>query len=293
MKILLIEDNAADAQLVAEMLRQVPLDPLELVREDKISKALARLQAEHYDVILLDLPMPAGRALNDVERICSAAARSAVVVLSGQDDDAVAVNVMRRGAQDCLHKGTMSPSQISRVLRYAVERKRAAEAQTEQMARYRSLTHAISDAIISANRSGAIIFWNIAAEKIFGYPEAEIMGKSLRLLIPERYHVSLQAELRRCETLKAIPAAARYLALHACRRDGAEFPVELSIGKWWHGDEMCFTGIIRDITERNMAEAAVIQSRDELGALSRRLLAVQEEERSRISLKVHDDWASR
>ena len=51
---------------------------------------------------------------------------------------------------------------------------------------------------------------------------------------------------------------------------------------------MCFTGIVRDITERKMAEASLIQSRDELSALSRRLLAVQEEERSRISLKVHD-----
>ena len=289
MKILLIEDNAADVRMVNEMLTHAEIDPLELVHEEKVSQALSRLRAEHYDVILLDLPMPVGTALDDVERICSSAARAAVVVLSGHDDESVAVHAMRRGAQDFLAKGSMSAPQLARVLRYAVERKLAMETQAELISRFRSVTQSANDAILSANHKGEIIFWNKSAEEIFGYSEAEAMGKLLSLLLPKRYALPYAAELRRFQQGADLPIASRYIVMHALRKDGSEFPIEMSIGKWGHGGAYFFTGIIRDITERQRGEVNLIQSRDELSALSRRLQVIQEEERTRISLKVHDE----
>ncbi len=289
MKVLLIEDNAAAARLVAEMLRQAQIGSLELVHEEKVSKALARLRAEHYDVILLDLPMPVGRALNDVERICSAASRAAVVVLSGHDDETVAIHAMRRGAQDYVHKVSMSAAQMARVLRYAVERKRAMESQAELISRFRSVTQSANDAILSANNRGDVIFWNSSAEAIFGYPEAEVMGRPLSLLLPERYLAPYAAQLLSFQNGADMPVASRYIELTARRKDGTEFPVEMSVGMWGHGGELFFTTIVRDITERKRAESKQLRSTDELSALTRRLQVVQEEERTRISLKVHDE----
>ena len=288
MKILLIENNPDDVRLVNEMLGLAKIGPLDLVHEAKVNKALARLKAEKYDVILLDMPTPVGHGLDDVERVCTACAHAPVIVLSRYPDEDAAIHVMRLGAQDFVKKDSLSPAELARVLRYAIERKKVIEQQAELFSRYRSLTHAASDAILSANKHGAVTFWNSSAEKIFGYSEAEAMGIPISKLIPERYHVTLVSELRRCQVLNELPSAVRNVLMQGCRKDGAEFPIELSVGAWWQGEEICFTGIVRDITERKMAEAALIQSRDELSALSRRLLAVQEEERSRISLKVHD-----
>lgn len=288
MKILLIENNPDDVRLVNEMLGLAKIGPHDLVHEAKLTKALARLKDEKYDVILLDLPTPVGQSLDDVERICSACANAPVIVLTRHEDEEAAIQVMKRGAQDYLRKDTLSPQELSRVLRYCVERKRVFEEQSELFSRYRSLTHAASDAILSANHKGIITLWNSAATKIFGYKDADAIGKPLSVLIPERYHATLVSEMRRYHSRNVLPSAVRNVVMQALRADGAEFPIELSVGAWRQAGDICFTGIIRDITERKMAELSLTQSRDELSALSRRLLAVQEEERARISLQVHD-----
>lgn len=285
MKILLIENNPDDVRLVNEMLGLAKIGPHDLVHEAELSKAFARLKDENYDVILLDLPTPVGQSLDDVERICTACAKAPVIVITRHEDEEAALHVMKRGAHDYVRKDTITPQELSRVLRYSIQRKQVIQEQSEL---YHSLTQAASDAILSANQKGIITLWNVAATRIFGYQDADAIGKPLSALIPERYHDTLESEIRRYHSSKVLPSSLRNVVMEARRADGAEFPIELSVGAWWQAGEICFTFIVRDITERKMAEQSLTQSRDELSALSQRLQAVQEEERARISLHVHD-----
>ena len=122
-RVLLIEDNPADARLIVEILTDASAGKVELQHVDRISTALKRLAEQTFDVILLDLTLPDGDGLGTVVRICAANPRMPVIVLPGLEDDALAMAAVQAGAQDYLVKGQVDGPGIVRAIRYAIERK--------------------------------------------------------------------------------------------------------------------------------------------------------------------------
>lgn len=119
--------------------------------------------------------------------------------------------------------------------------------------RFRSVAQTANDAIITANGEGKITFWNQCAEKIFGYAESEALGKPLTLLMPERYK---EAHLRGMEHLLQTGEsrlAGKIMEREALRKDGTEFPMELTVAFWETDEGRFVTGIARDITRRKQA----------------------------------------
>ncbi len=135
------------------------------------------------------------------------------------------------------------------------ERKRTEDALRVSELRYRSLTQSANDAIITTDSSGAIIFWNTAAQVIFGYGEADILGASLTELMPTRYREPHMRGVARVNAGGESPVIGQTVELHGLRRDGSEFPLELSLGTWQSHDGVFYSAIVRDITERKQAEA--------------------------------------
>ena len=135
------------------------------------------------------------------------------------------------------------------------ERKRATEALRESEERFRSVAQSATDAIIVANSKGNIISWNNAAQTIFGYATEEVVDKSLAALMPERYREAHQTGLRRFLATGKARVIGRTVELHGRRKDGSEFPLELSLSAWSTAKGQFFTGILRDITERKRAAA--------------------------------------
>jgi signal transduction histidine kinase len=129
MKVLLVEDNHADARLFAELLSEVSTKSFELTTVDTFGAA-APLVKEH-DIVFLDLSLPDAFGVETVARMLQLAGDIPIVVLTGNDDDRVAVEAMKAGAQDYLFKAEITPSLIARSARYAVERK-AAEQQAKR-----------------------------------------------------------------------------------------------------------------------------------------------------------------
>jgi signal transduction histidine kinase/DNA-binding response OmpR family regulator len=125
MKILLVEDNRADARLFAELLSEVPGRPFQLTTVDTL--AAARAQATTHDVLFLDLSLPDAHGLDTVTAMLAAARDMPIIVLTGTDDERVAIEAVKAGAQDYLTKSEITPSLIARTARYAVERKHAEE----------------------------------------------------------------------------------------------------------------------------------------------------------------------
>ncbi len=107
---------------------------------------------------------------------------------------------------------------------------------------------------MSVDGSGNIILWNRAAEAIFGYSAAEAVGRTLTSLIPERFRSAHGAAFDHAVKDGSAGAPGHVMEVMALGKDGAEFPVELSVASWETGEGRCFTGVLRDISERRHAE---------------------------------------
>jgi signal transduction histidine kinase len=123
---LLIEDNPGDARLIREMLREAGGAPavVELDHVDHLARGLERLAKQVTDVVLLDLTLPDSQGFETFTRLHTHAPDVAVVVLSGLDDETLAVRAVQEGAQDYLVKGQVDGGAILRSMRYAIERQR-------------------------------------------------------------------------------------------------------------------------------------------------------------------------
>lgn len=139
MKLLLVEDNADDAEILAASLRRHRAVRVEIVHVRQLREAVARLATETFDVVLLDLNLPDGQGLACVDAIQAANERAPIVVLSGQDNEEFAVSILNRGAQDYLVKWEGQGAGILRSIRYAIERKRA-ELRLNYLAQFDPLT---------------------------------------------------------------------------------------------------------------------------------------------------------
>lgn len=113
-----------------------------------------------------------------------------------------------------------------------------------------SIAASADDAIVCADINGIIIFWNKSAEKVFGYSEENILGKSIRLLIPERFRLAHQKGINRFIMGDKSELLGKTLELTGLRNDGVEFPVELSFATWQSDTVIYFAAIVRDITSR-------------------------------------------
>ncbi len=144
-------------------------------------------------------------------------------------------------------------------------RERAEKALLESEERIRALTESAQDGIVMMDASGKVSFWNPAAGRIFGYVREEVLGRQMHeLLAPERYHDAYHDAFPRFQKTGDGAAAGRTLQLMACRKDGWEIPIELSLSTMHFSDGWHAVGIIRDIAERKMAEQALRESEQRL-----------------------------
>ncbi len=130
------------------------------------------------------------------------------------------------------------------------DRKRAEEALGESEARYRAVTHSANDAIITADGAGNIMSWNRSAEKMFGFTAFEISGQPVTRLMSDRYSERHLAGMSRVRAGEEPQVIGKTVELEGRRKDGSEFPVELSLARGETDEGRFYTAILRDVTER-------------------------------------------
>jgi two-component system NtrC family sensor kinase len=265
-KVLLIEDNPGDARLMQELLAEASGALFSLEHVDTLTKGLARLAQDGVDVILLDLSLPDSQGLEGLDKILAQTLSVPIVVLSGLNDEAVAIKAVQAGAQDYLVKGTIDANLIGRSLRYAIERQRLTIALRESEARYRLLADNIADVIWTADARARITYVSPSIKRLLGYTVEEAVKLQISdILTPDsldqaRKLIRGQMNMR-AWGMKYPPAS---MTLEHIRKDGSTVWAEvmLSFMQSRDGRIIGIMGATRDITERKKAEEALRQSEE-------------------------------
>ncbi len=170
------------------------------------------------------------------------------------------------------------------------ERSRANEALRESRDRLDGIYQSVGDGIISVDAGQRIVLFNAAAERIFGYAAADMIGQPLSVLLPERFRTKHDVHIRRFDgDGPEDRSMGAYRLIYGLRSSGEEFPVEAAVSKSGSSPHKLFTVILRDVTERRRAEELREQLMRQLESLSERLAVAQEEERRQIAHELHEE----
>jgi PAS domain S-box-containing protein len=171
------------------------------------------------------------------------------------------------------------------ILRDVTERVRAESEQARLAARLAGLLDSAMDGIITVDDHQRIVMYNRSAEKIFGWPQMQVMGQKLDVLLPPRFRHAHGGHLKRFGTTGV--TARRMgadIVLHGLRHNGEEFPMEASISQLETPEGKLYTVILRDVTER-------VRAQDDLATFAKQSTAIREQEKSRVARELHDELA--
>ena len=259
-QVLLIEDSPDAARLIHKLLQAVQNTPFNIEHVERLATGLERLRANPIDAVLLDLTLPDSMGLETLNRVCAHVPNLPIVVLTSLDDEAIAIEAVRQGAQDYLIKGQADGELLARALRYAIERKRAEEALAKSEARYRSLVETAGAGIATIDLDGNLVFVNQALCNMAGYTEEELLGKPFAsFLHPDDVERAARLFLNAFQD----PVGRVELEFRAIHKDGHTiYCYSTPTILWQQGEIARFNAIIQDITARKQAEEALRESEE-------------------------------
>lgn len=262
-QILLVEDNLADARLFEELLADAKT-PFYIDHVRRLSDAVARLEKGGIDMVMSDLSLPDSQGLETFEKLHAAAPQVPVIVLSGMDDETLAVETVERGAQDYLVKGRADTHLLVRSIRYALKRVAAERELAEERNLLRSVINNLLDSIYVKDVRGVYRLDNLAHMRSIGAERPEdVVGKTVFDFFPYDAAVHFQADDQSViRTGKAIVNRQEAFANPNGQRhwlSTTKVPLRNNAGQI-----IGIVGIGRDITERKRAEEQLALYNEEL-----------------------------
>jgi diguanylate cyclase (GGDEF)-like protein len=208
--VLLIEDNPGDARLIQEMLAEDPSTPFRLRTAERLSRGLEQLSLEQTELVLLDLSLPDSSGLETFDKVYAHSPKVPIIVLSGNDDQTLALHAVKSGAQDYLVKGKIDRGLLLKAMQYSIERKRYQE-ELERQANFDGLTglpnrqllhDRLKQAVFAQRtlRSVAVVFIDLDHFKVINDSLGHNFGDEVLRHVGER----LQASVRDGDTVARI-----------------------------------------------------------------------------------------
>ncbi|MCB0211031.1 MAG: response regulator [Anaerolineae bacterium] len=183
LKILAVEDNPGDYTLLELSLKRSNYLAPHLIWVKSLNGALNQLQSQKVDIILLDLSLPDAWGIDAIKQLNSHASDIPIIVLTGNEDESIAIEAIEAGAQDYLVKGEFNSTLTMRAIRYAVARKRALLKNSYHLTRqqnsalcYNPVVKHTSDGILIIDKKGIIQFVNSGAAELYGQSSTTLTG---------------------------------------------------------------------------------------------------------------------
>ena len=260
--VLVVEDNPDIAVGLQDLLQH---DGYEVTVAGTCAAAIASMSQRRFNAILLDLGLPDGDGLDVLKDVQRRDPSLPVIIVTAHIAQERTVGSLGKGAFAYLTK-PYNREELRQNLRraigvkeLAVKAERAEQSLTESEHRFQSLVESASDGIVVANGRGIIVSWNRAASRLFGYSTEEMIGQPLTIIMPPRYREAHERGLARIEATGKGRLIGSVIELHGLRKNGEEFPIELSLATWTTARGSYYSGIIRDISERKKAAQALEQ----------------------------------
>ncbi len=286
-RVLVADDTASNRLLLRALLERLGQEVL--LACDGL-EALTVFQRERPDFVLTDVEMP-GASGYEVTRTVKALAADAwvpVVILTTLEAGEEMIRGLEAGADEFLKKPFVPAfleARLKALSRTLVLHRRLAESRH----RAEALMESVVDGVVTASAHGVILQANAAMERIFGWPVRELLGQSLRVLMPEPEGHAHQAQVDGYLTggpRRIIGVGQR--RLRGRRRDGEVFPLEVGVNETTIGGERVFVGLLRDVSVREATEGALQRTGEAL-----RLALRQKETERAFALQVMERQALR
>ncbi len=264
--LILIADDEMDLRAMLRILLE--RDGYRIVEARNGAEAVEQCKQQLPDVVLLDILMPVmdGAAACAQIQMLPGGDRVPVLMITALNDKQSIDRCFDAGATDYLTK-PINNQVLRRRVRRMLRTRQAEEALRTNEARLSSIIHTSTDAIILTDGRRRISLFNVAAERMFGWPADEITGGTLDQIIATAPDTG-GAILTQPDQPIANTTAGDYLQCNGCRRDGTEFPIEVSVGNFDQDGQQMLTVTIRDITRRKQAEAEVQRRVQQLASLA-------------------------
>lgn len=250
--VLLLEDNPTNVIFLRTALAEDVLADFNLVVVESLGQALEILSKQKFAVVLLDLGLADGQGLSNLLSLHHYVPDLPVVVLAALNDEGLAIQSIRAGAQDYLVKDQQGFLNAGRVVRFAVERQKSLMALREGEGRLKVFLDSVPDAMIIVNMAGKIIQSNIQAERLFGYEHDELQQVEVNRLVSEDFQSSHSENI-----LKLFEQSQSRDVIYerfACHKDGHQFTVEISLNLQRLGPEPVLFFAIRETRQRKQAK---------------------------------------
>jgi len=256
-KVLHVDDDAAFLKLAKRLLQAEGSFQVETA--SSVQEALERMKEEDFDVIVSDYKMPEKDGLAFLKELRKDGGNIPFIIFTGRGREEIAKEALNLGADQYLNK-TGDPEivycKLAHSITKAVKIREAEEALHDSEEKFRAISESASDATISIDTEGRIVFWNRVAETIFGYSANEMIGKPLTLIIPEARNDKLLRKLVGWLSSQP-PDLGKTFEIVGSRKDGNGFPLEASFSVWKMHGKTFLTIVARDITRHKQAWRAL------------------------------------
>lgn len=255
-RVLLVEDNPADAEFVQAMLETSTAGPFVVTRVERLSAARQALEAKDYSIVLLDLRLPDSHGIATLDAVRRAAAAAAIVVFTGNQDEALVAEALAHGAQDYVQKNEVDASLLDRVLRYATHRirtQRQLQEQQLELAEAQRLAHVGTwHTDLATGRST----WSDEAYRLLGYEPGQIEATAGAFM--DHVHPEDRERIAAFPERPPPDGEENATTYRIVRRDGKLRWLEsrVSILKDNEGRPVALRGTAQDVTERVNSEKA-------------------------------------